>query len=395
MKPNGLFVTVFTIVFVGGALFLLAGCEEESMTPRALNPNWFQQQKWAAIHRQAPQRMVTTAPPVRTEPRIEFDKVTHNFGNVGPQTQHVCEFRFTNTGNGVLRIGEVTQVCGCTPFVLEKSEYAPGEIGILRVGYVADPQYGSAKKQLFVHSNDRQNPQVTLNIESRIVSKVDYEPKSLRLSLKHQNAGCPRIVLASIDNRPFSIRSFKSTGNSITADYNPSVSATSFVLQPRVDMANLENSLRGRIEIELSHPECRKVIIGVNTLPRYNVSPRPIVVRDVHANEVIKKKIRIQNNYKDNFELGSVYSKKNTIKVLNSQKLEDGYEIELNITPPAQGRRARFFSDIVVVELKGEKDLEIPFNGFYPRPSSASVISIPTTTTKSSTECKTCGPKIF
>jgi hypothetical protein len=405
MKPNGLIITVLIIVVAGCVMFLQAGCEEESMTPRTLNPNWFQQQQWAAINQQAPQRMVTTAPPVRTEPRIEFEKLTHNFGNVGPETQHVCEFRFTNTGNSILRIDEVTQVCGCTPFVLEKAEYAPGEIGILRVGYVADLRYGHIKKQLYVHSNDRQNPKITLNIESRIVSKVDFEPKSLRLSLIHQNAGCPQITLASIDNRAFSIRSFKSTGNSITADYNPSVRATSFVLQPRVDMTKLENSLRGRIEIELSHPECRKVTIGVDTLPRYNINPQPIVIRDARANDVMTRRIRIQSNYKDNFELGSVYSKNGTVKFLQSQKIDDGYELELNITPPAQGKRATFFSDEVVVQIKGEKDLKIPFNGFYPRPRSMSRLSIPTTTntsssttsttSQSSKDCKTCGPKIF
>lgn len=394
MKPNRLSLTFLNILVMGCALFLQAGCEEEAMAPRTLNPEWFNQQRWAAINQQASRRTITASPTVKAAPRIEFEKVTHDFGDVGPGTQHICEFRFTNTGDGVLRIGEVTKVCGCTPFSLDKTEYAPGESGTLRVGYYADLQYGNTKKQLFVLSNDRRNPRVVLNIDARIVTKVNFEPKALRLSLKHQNAGCPQITLTSVDNQPFSIRSFKSTANFITADYNPSVKATSFVLQPKVDMARLEQTLNGRIEIELTHPECKIVSIGVHALPRFKVSPRPIVVREAQENNVITRKVRVQNNYKDDFELEAAYSKKRYIKVLSSQKLSDGYELELNITPPAQKGRTSHFTDTVVLKIKGGGSLEIPCNGFYPRQTTVSGITIKTTT-KSSQDCKTCGPKIF
>ncbi|MBW7991690.1 MAG: DUF1573 domain-containing protein [Planctomycetes bacterium] len=398
MKMNRLTLSVLTIFVTGCILFLQTGCEEEAMKPRSLNPDWFKQQTWAAINQQASQQAFQQAPQrkVTAAPGIAFEKVTHNFGDVGPGTNHLCEFRFTNTGNSVLKISEVSKACGCTPFSLDKTEYAPGESGTLRVRYYAEPPYGNTKKQLFVHSNDRRNPKIALNIEARIAAKVDFEPKALRLSLKHQNAGCPQITLSSLDNQPFSIRSFKSTANFITAAYNPSARATSFVLQPMVDMAKLEQTLNGRIEIELTHPECKTVTISVNALPRFNISPRPIVVREARAKSAVTKKVRIQNNYKEAFELESVRSKKGIVKILGSQKLNDGYELELSITPPAQRSRASLFTDTVVVKIKGGGNLEIPFNGFYPRRTAVSRVPINTeTTTKSAKDCKTCGPKIF
>jgi hypothetical protein len=187
------------------------------------------------------------------------------------------------------------------------------------------------------------------------------------------------------------------------------VKATSFVLQPKVDMAKLENSLYGNVEIELTHPECRSVAISVDTLPRYSISPKSVVARNVHANQAITKKIRIQSNYNDEFELESVYSKNGTVKILKNQKVEDGYELELSVTPPAQRHRASYFSDEVMVRIKGGKYLKIPFRGHYPRSMTTSRISIPTgsissypttssstkTTTKSEKECKTCKPVIF
>ena len=126
----------------------------------------------------------------------------------------------------------------------------------------------------------------------------------------------------------------------MAADYNPSAMATSFVLQPKVDMARLEQTMNGRIEIELTHPEYKTVSIGVNTLPRFKVSPRPIVVREARQNNVVTKTVRVQNNYQDNFELDTVYSKKGTVKFLSSQKLSDGYDLKLNITPPARKGRS-------------------------------------------------------
>ncbi len=381
MKPNKLTLTVLVVVCV---LLLQAGCEEEAMAPRELSPDWFKQQTWAAMNPRA----------VKAVPRITFEKVTHNFGDVGPGTNHLCEFRFTNSGDGVLKIGQVSKTCGCTPFLLDKTEYAPGESGTLKVRYYAEVPYGSTTKQLVVSSNDRQNPKVALAIKARVIAKVNYEPKTLRLSLKHQNAGCPQITLTSLDNQPFSIRSFKSTANCITADYNPSAKATRFVLQPKVDMAKLEGTLNGRIEIGLTHPECKRVSISLNTLPRFRVSPRPIVIRDAKAKRSIVRKVRIQNNYKDDFEIESVYSKKGTVRVTKKEKFIDGYELELSITPPAATNRTRVFTDVVYVKIKGGRNLEIPCSGFYAGRTAVLRASVKKRTAKEE-ECKTCKPTIF
>ena len=96
MKPNKL---TLTVLVVGCVLLLQAGCEEEAMAPRELRPDWFKQQTWAAMSPRA----------AKAVPRIRFEKVTHNFGDVGQGTNHLCEFRFTNTGDGVLKIGRLVK----------------------------------------------------------------------------------------------------------------------------------------------------------------------------------------------------------------------------------------------------------------------------------------------
>ncbi|MHC4324675.1 MAG: DUF1573 domain-containing protein, partial [Planctomycetota bacterium] len=268
----------------------------------------------------------------RTSPKIEFEKVVHDFGNVGPGTNNLCEFKFTNTGNSTLKIGEIVKTCGCTPFSLAKTEYAPGESGTLKVKYFSEKQRGQTTKHLVVRSNDRAKPEIKLLIKADIKIQVNHEPKTLNLLLKQENANCPQLTLTSVDNQPFSIQSFKSTANCITADFNPSEQATKFVLQPKVDMQILEKTLNGRIEIGLNHPECKKISVGISTLPIFKIAPRSIIVRGMDSQEPIVKKLRILNNYDEDFELESVWSSKGAVRVKSNAIVNNGYELELEIT---------------------------------------------------------------
>jgi len=56
-------------------------------------------------------------------PRISFEETVFDLGDVGPSTKNECEFRFTNTGRGLLKIDKLSRTCGCTVFHLDKKEY--------------------------------------------------------------------------------------------------------------------------------------------------------------------------------------------------------------------------------------------------------------------------------
>jgi len=384
MKPNRL---ILTILIMTCCLLLQAGCEEEAMAPRqGLSSDWFQQ--FQQIQQPSQPTTTTRTRFQRKTPKIEFEQVVHDFGNVGPGTSNLCEFKFTNAGNGTLKIGEITKTCGCTPFSLAKKEYAPGENGTLKVNYFSEQLRGQTTKHLVIHSNDRENPEVTLDVKADIKMQVDSEPKTLNLLLKQENANCPQLTLTSIDNQPFSIKSFKSTANCITADYDPSEKATKFVLQPKVDMELLEKTLNGRIEIGLTHPECKTISVGISTLPKFKIVPRSIIVRGMATQEPIK--LRILNNYDEDFELESFSSSKGAVKVLSNTIVRNGYELELEITPPASKNTKRIFTEKFFVKTKEGQQLEIPCNVFYSKTAPASL-----TTKTNDKECKTCGPKLF
>ena len=99
---------------------------------------------------------------------------------------------------------------------------------------------------------------------------------------------------------------------------------------------------------------------------------------------------------------------------MSHKKFGNGYELELQITPPSSGERV--FTETFYINLKDGKKLEIPLSGFYsrtvaqprfaqPRVSTRSTRStrsigsttrtIPTANTNNTKECEDCGKTFY
>ncbi len=385
MKANQFIAAILAVCCV---ITLLAGCEEQAARPRRMDPSWFRQFDMPV--EQPPAGPIQ--PPVaqtakQPEPKLTFEKSVHDFGEVGLKTEKLCEFTFTNTGDAVLSITGITKSCGaCTAFQLDKVDYAPGESGTLKVKFYSDTQPGQIVKNLTIHSNDPTNPDFDIAVTAKVLSKVEFEPKELTLLLRQANAACPKITLTSTDGQPFSISYFKPSADCISIDYDPTVKAMQFVIEPKIDMSRLAQNLDGRIEIGLTHPECPTVTLDVKTIPMYRFNR--ILARGVQPGELVVKKVRIISNYGENFAIESVSSENGTATVLGTQSIGNGYELEVEITPPLDNNQRIFTETLIVTTGNGDK-VEIPctlfFVGTEPKP----------TAKQSEKECKICGPRVI
>jgi hypothetical protein len=291
-------------------------------------------------------------------PRIAFENTVYDFGEIGADRKYTGQFKFRNTGNGVLKISDVYKCCGAV-VTLDKKELSPGESGTLKVEYNSGRRAGPVAKQIRVFSNDKTNPKVALTIKAQVVIKVDYQPQSINLFLKKENAGCPKITITSLDKQPFSIRSFQSTGGSITADIDPSVKATEFVLELKVDLEKLQKRASGLISINLTHPELDKVTIRFVTKERFELKPTGVFLLNPRPLEPNINKVSVVSNYDEAFEIESTSSENGMAKVINIQEIKDGYRLDIEITPPAPEGETRMFTDFVDVNLKGGQTLKI------------------------------------
>ena len=290
-------------------------------------------------------------------PRITFEDTVYDFGEVSSSKEYTGQFKFTNTGSGVLRITDVKTCCG-TVVTLDKKELAPGESGTLKVEYNADRRSGLMSRQLRVFSNDETNPKVTLTIKAQVVIRINYQPARIYLLLNEENVGCPNITIRSLDNQPFSITAFQSTGDTITADVDPSVEATKFVLEPKVDLQKHQKRSRGLVAISLTHPEIDKVTIRFTTKQRFELKPTGVFLLNPRPQEPSINKVFVVSNYDENFEIESTSSEKGIAKILSQRAIAGGYRLEVEITPPPPGE-TRMFTDVVNVRLKGGETLKI------------------------------------
>ena len=320
----------------------------------------------------APETVVVGSPkkdetaPDKPAPKITFEKTVHDFGQIGLRAKkRVAEFKFTNTGDGLLKITEAKGCCGVVT-MLDKTEYAPGESGVLKAEYRSIPKAGLDRKVVYVKSNDKTSPMIALTLKAQMVSKISFAPKRLRLFLEEENAGCPKIVLSSIDNQPFAITKFESIGDCITTAIDSSVEATKFILEPSVDMEKLNNNLKGRINISLTHPEERGAQIVFDVLPKFTISPPSIIEFRVEPQKPIIRKITVLNNYGNDFEIESASSKDDTVKVLSREKIRNGYQFKVEIMPPPSEGKTQFI-DVFFVKIEGGNGLGIVCRGIYAR----------------------------
>ena len=329
------------------ALLTQTGCQEQAKTPDVSKADMIIES----------QRVPKKAQITEGTPRITFEDTVYDFGEVSSSRKYTGQFRFKNTGSGVLKITDVKKCCGAV-VTLDKEELAPGENGTLKVEYNTGRSSGLMSRQLSVYSNDKTNPKVALTIKAQVLIRVDYQPQRIELLLNKDNAGCPKITITSLDKQPFSIKSFQSTGQTITADVDPSVEATKFVLQPKVDPDKHQEHLSGLVSISLTHPELDKVNIYFLTKQRFQLIPSGVFLLNPRPQEPNINKVSIVSNYDEDFEIESTSSEKGMAKVLSQRAIAGGYRLEVEITPPAPNE-TRMFEDVVNVNLKGGETLAI------------------------------------
>lgn len=297
-------------------------------------------------------------------PRIKFDQVVYDFGDVSPGTKHIGQYKFSNTGDALLKVTNVRCCCGSSCKVA-KYEYAPGEGGAVELEFHSSTEPGLTRRQLYVSSNDPQSPEVTLTVKANIVRMVDVEPKRLKLVLKQDNAGCGDITLTSLDGKPFSITGIQSTANAIKADFDPSITATKYVLKPMVNIESLQKQTTGRLSISLSHPECNSIDLIFDVLSQFAVEPPQLIVFNMEPGKPIKRTIWVLSNYNEDFEIESIQSKSEVVKVIGREKVGNRYQIEVEIVPPPADNKRKLVSDVLSIKMKSGEELSVACRGFY------------------------------
>lgn len=365
----------FLFVIVGLSFLYGVSCQSSVKPTKPQNQELLQDiekfrtnTKEELISKQTENPQTAISDPHGPSPKIEFENTVHDFGSINVSSDSRCEFKFTNNGNRLLKIQKIQSTCGCTIPSLAKKIYKPGESGSIKVTYSAGTTKGSVNKKIYVLSNDTKNPRLALAIKAEIVQRVTAEPETLNLLLNKKNAGCPDIALKSTDDVPFSVKNIKSSFEGIKIDFDPNEIAKTLILKPQVDIDKLEEGSYGKIDIELTHPQCKLISVHFSVLPKFRIEPRYLTLLQAQPGVPVQKQLWILSNYDENFKIVSVEPEepdKGIIKVLKQEKIGHRYKFNLQITPPANEKNTTMFMDKLIITTKNNEKLEVLCSGFY------------------------------
>ena len=122
------------------------------------------------------------APAAGPGARILFSEPTFDFGTVivGSTVKHV--FTFTNTGDAVLEIRDVTSTCGCTAAGQWSRRVEPGKSGTVPVEFHTGHFNGPVVKPVTVLCNASDKGSVILQLKGIVWHPIDVVPSSAAFS---------------------------------------------------------------------------------------------------------------------------------------------------------------------------------------------------------------------
>ncbi len=100
-------------------------------------------------------------------PKIVFESLVHDYGNITKGANGECTFTFKNEGNEPLLLSSVTSSCGCTVPTWTKDPIMPGQTGTIKVRYDTN-RLGGINKSITVVSNSVPNNREVLRITGNV-----------------------------------------------------------------------------------------------------------------------------------------------------------------------------------------------------------------------------------
>jgi len=113
-------IFIFVFVFPDLILSSVTGCREQQ-TVKDFEKTDKQTTKLVQPTVQEEISSTSTLVAEKPLPKISFEKAVCDLGEVGQGTKNTCEFKFANTGQGLLKIENIKRTCGCTVFTLDKT----------------------------------------------------------------------------------------------------------------------------------------------------------------------------------------------------------------------------------------------------------------------------------
>lgn len=185
------------------------------------------------------------APPARSAARLEVDQVDFDFKSIyrGSEAKH--EFVITNSGDSPLQITNVRSSCGCTVPSIEKRKLGPGEKTTLTAIFDSRRFHGSVTKNIYVYSNDQQNPITKLSIHADVKQDLQVSPASIYFAgLKAGESVQREIEIRNLSGRQVRISEIASTVSAVKVQLDKPLLEPNEVTLLRLKISKVEKGMK-------------------------------------------------------------------------------------------------------------------------------------------------------
>lgn len=128
-------------------------------------------------------KVKTISKPKAKGPKIEFEEMVHDFGEIeaGDIIKH--QFKFKNTGDQDLVINSASASCGCTDPSYPFLGIAPGDTGYIGVTYNSVSKEGHQKPEVLIKTNASEHAML-LFLEGEVKAKPIKEEVVKKAAIK-------------------------------------------------------------------------------------------------------------------------------------------------------------------------------------------------------------------
>ena len=168
-------------------------------------------------------------------PKIEFEQTVYDFGKTSQVATVSGVFKFSNAGDGILKVESLKPSCGCTVAELKPDTLPPGETGELAFTLHLGQVKAQFDKRIMVKSNDPQTPEVSLSIKADYTPLYDLSPMTLAPNLAFGvNDAAQFTTLTRTDGKPLRLVRLVASKPWITATVEPSAKTEDTTARIRV-----------------------------------------------------------------------------------------------------------------------------------------------------------------
>ncbi|MBN2376879.1 MAG: DUF1573 domain-containing protein [Sedimentisphaerales bacterium] len=286
--------------------------------------------------------------------KLVADKLEHDFGTVEPRAKLQAQFMLKNEGTETIQLDKnIGHSCSCTVPSMKKYTLAPGETVPVSISFTAPGNPGRTSKNLWVTTQAPTLPaKLTMTVTATVKEYIKVTPARLELDFRMKEDQPKTIVVESTDDKPFKVTGFSSANGVIKVNYDPENEAATHTLPLTLDMDKLRQSPTGSLIIRVDHPKTKSINIVYQAAKPFVTYPSVKRFMNAQPGQPQKGDIDIISNYKEHFQLGDVTSRNGLIKVLNINEIENGYKLEIEMTPPEKQTNTRMVRDNLIINIK-------------------------------------------